>query len=81
MGYYYGLGKTKKNKICNFLAIFVPLIIHTIFDYCGMMLRYADAFVLTMLAMSILLFILTIVMILKIAKWHKEKTLDVFIED
>ena len=81
MGYYYGLGKTKKNKICNFLAIFVPSIIHTIFDYCGMMSRYADAFVLAMLAMSILLFILTIVMILKIRKWHKEKTLDIVIED
>ena len=46
-----------------------------------MMSRYADAFVLAMLAMSILLFILTIVMILKIARWHKEKTLNIVIED
>ena len=32
MGYYYGLGKTKKNKVYTFLSIFVPPLIHTIFD-------------------------------------------------
>ena len=77
MGYYYGLAKTTGKKGYNFLALFIPSLLHTLFDYSITLTSHEDTFLLLLIAVGIFLIVLTVVMILKIRNWHKNKTLDV----
>lgn len=77
MGYYYGLAKTSGKKFYMFLAIFIPSLIHTLFDFSISALQHEEMYLLLFIAMTILLTALTILMIVKINKWNKNKKLDV----
>ena len=79
MGYFYGLGKVKGNGLYTILALFVPALIHTMYDFSISLLRRSDDFIYLNLAMNALLFILTVFMILKLRKWHREGALDIYI--
>ena len=81
MGYYYGLAKTTGKKFYMFLALFIPSLLHTLFDFSISSMQYVEVFLLLFFAMTILLCALTVVMIVKINKWHKNKTLDIEIEE
>lgn len=80
VGYYYGLAKTTGKKIYYFIALFVPSLLHTIFDFSIKMLEYHDSFFILFLITAIILLVFTIIMVLKIRKWHKDKALDIPIE-
>ena len=77
LGYYYGLGKVKGSKFYVFLAIFIPSFLHTLFDYSASLTASHEMAIIPYFLSAILLFVLTIVMIVKINKWHKNKTLDI----
>ena len=77
MGYYYGLAKTSGKKFYMFLAIFIPSLIHTLFDFSINATQHEDMYFLLFIAMTILLTVLTILMIVKIRKWNKNRKLDV----
>ncbi len=79
MGYLYGLGKVRGNKTYTLAAIFYPAFIHAMYDFSINLLQRSDVFIFFNLAMNAAMFILTVVMILKLRKWHKEGTLDVYI--
>jgi len=79
MGYFYGLGKVKGNGLYTILALFVPALIHTMYDFSISLLRRSDDFIYLNLAMNALLFILTVFMILKLRKWHRDGSLDICI--
>ena len=49
------------------------------YDFSINLLKRSDVFVFFNLAMNAAMFILTVVMIVKLRKWHKEGTLDVYI--
>lgn len=80
MGYYYGSAKVNGKKFHYFLAIFLPSFVHTLYDFSINMLRHEDMFIILVLFMNLFLFVLTIVMIVRIRKWHLNKTLDIPIE-
>lgn len=80
VGYYYGLAKTTGKKFYYFLALFVPSLLHTIFDFSIKMLQHNDSYFFLFIITTIGLLIFTVVMVLKIRKWHKNKTLDIPIE-
>ncbi len=79
MGYYYGLGKVKGNGLYTLLAIGVPALIHTMYDFSINLLKRSDNFIFLNLGMNAFMLILTVIMILKLRKWHKEGTLDIYI--
>lgn len=77
MGYIYGLGKTKGKGLYTVLALIVPALIHTMYDFSINLVKRNENFVFLTLAMNGMMFVLTIIIILKLRKWHKEGTLDV----
>ena len=79
MGYFYGLGKVKGNSLYIIPTIGVPALIHTLYDFSIKLLRRNDNFIFFNLGMNAGMMILTVVMILKLRKWHKEGTLDYYI--
>lgn len=79
MGYFYGLGKVRGNGLYTIAAIVVPAFIHTMYDFSINLLNRSDQFFGLTLVMLILMFILTVIMILKLRKWHREGTLDIYI--
>ena len=79
MGYFYGLGKDKRNGFYTILAIVVPSFIHAVYDFSINMLKRGDEFIVLFLIASVIMFIITIVAIIKLRKWQKEGTLDILI--
>ncbi|MDO5122794.1 MAG: hypothetical protein Q4D46_12015 [Erysipelotrichaceae bacterium] len=49
------------------------------YDFSINLLNRSDQFFGLTLVMLILMFILTVIMILKLRKWHREGTLDIYI--
>lgn len=79
MGYFYGLGKVKGNGFYSLLAIVVPALIHTVYDFSINLLKRDDSFIFLNLAANIVMFALTVFLILKLRKWHRDGDLDMFI--
>lgn len=79
MGYLYGLGKVKGNGFYTILAIGVPALIHSLYDFSINLLKRNDNFIFFNLGMNAFMMILTVIMILKLRKWHNEGTLDIYI--
>lgn len=80
MGYYWGRAKQTGNKVFYFLAIFIPSLLHTLFDFSIKAMFRMDIFLMVFLAAALFLIVLTIVMILKIRKWNKTGVMDIEVE-
>ena len=80
MGYYWGRAKQTGNGIYCFLAIFIPSLLHTLFDFSIKAMFHMDIFLMVFLGTALFLFVLTIVMILKIRKWNRTGILDIEVE-
>ena len=79
MGYFYGLGKVKGNGFYTILALVVPALIHTLYDFSISLLQRDDNFIFLNLGMNAVMLVLTVLAVLKLRKWHREGTLDIFI--
>lgn len=77
MGYFYGLGKIKENRLYSALGIIAPAFIHTLYDFSLNLVKLDDNFVFLALLMNAVMFILTVFTILKLRKSHKNKDLDI----
>ena len=81
MGYLYGLGKVKNNKIYTILSILVPSIIHTVYDASLMALEIDEMFIILVFFVMIGMFVMLFIEIRKVNKWNKTKQLDVLINN
>lgn len=79
MGYIWGLGKVKGNRFYTVMALVIPALIHALYDFSVNLLRRSDDYAVFALAMSLFMFILTVVMILKLRKWNRDGSLDIYI--
>ena len=79
MGYIYGLGKVKGNRFYTVLSVLTPALFHALYDFSINLIKRSDNFIFLNLGMNAVMFILTVIAVLKLRKWHKEGTLDIYI--
>lgn len=77
VGYFYGLGKVKGKGAYTALGIFIASFLHTVYDFSINLLKRTEDFAFLALFMIGFMFILTVLAILKLRKWHKNGSLDI----
>ena len=77
MGYLYGKAKVEKKAWLSVLAILIPSLIHTVYDSSVTAYQENDSYLMLELVCIVAMCALFVLSIIKIIKWHKDKTLDV----
>ena len=81
MGYYYGKFLTTGRKSDRLRALFLPILIHGLYDFSIQCLKVNDYYIVFTLIMLVLMLALTVYMIVRIHKWSREGTLAEPIEN
>lgn len=73
MGYFYGEAKATGKKSYYVLAVFVPFLVHGLYDFVEMLKDYNELFFLLFILSMVAMTALTIAMMVKIHKWSKSE--------
>lgn len=76
MGFFYSKGKKTGNKLYYVLALLIPGLIHTLFDFSISSIDIEQNMVVLMFVMMIVMFVLTVVMIIKMNKWKNDSVMN-----
>ena len=79
MGYLYGKARVEKKVWLSILAIIIPAMIHSVYDSSVTAFKKNDSYLVFELVCIVAMCALFVLSIIKIRKWHKNKTLDVIL--